>query len=715
MRFFLPLYLIFSLALGSLAANDPEASPRTEILDPANLSSKWWDDFERANNAQPSYGEDFFTTLKKQIGNLSPENQEEAQKLLESIKNHFQNLKETAVKAKPTEIAAPIASTYSIDRLVDIHHALRKNRIEMKITEEDRDQKTQLVQKIQEKVDKLVVNYDRSSPYSEAKFLQGLEWIAARMELEANKKDLEILNQNYETVKTALGLRKNEEDYAKQHLVSSHTEVSKFEHQMLAAQKEWEEKKQILSTKDASFMTASLLNSCNPPEVKKQLNILQGFSAAIEEAGAQLRYIQTALLLNLSQLVTHTPDENTLATFDEERKKWKTLLNDYEKVFSEWRKRAEGITQRNEQILCLKEPAPENHGEDMRQLHDQLVNLGKKNLQQISNLESELSDASFLLESFEENVSPLLAYHPEWIKGLFSYLTSTYSSLVDSMGHTLFYVGNYPVTIFSILRFITILFLTFWISNLVVRALTTLGEKRRGVQQSVLYRVNRLIYYLILLVGTLVAFSSIGFDFSNLLLVAGALGVGLGFGLQSIFNNFVSGLIILFESNLKIGDVVQLENGVIGEVRAINVRSTILRTGDGIEVLVPNAELVTTKVTNWTLSDPFKQLHIPFSVAYGTDKERVRELITAAAKKEPMTLLKTGIPEPAVFLTGFGEYGMKLELAVWIDQRAARKNMFSTYLEIIETVLREHHITMPYPQHDVRILSMPESLNATEE
>ncbi|EFB42404.1 mechanosensitive ion channel family protein [Parachlamydia acanthamoebae] len=717
MNLFLPFYLIFSLTFGILSANDLETTSRTEIPDPANLSHKWWEDFEHAGNLQSNHIEDFFSSLKKQIDQLSPENQEEAQKLMENIKNNLQSLKDAAAKAKPLEIVAPMAATYSIDRLIDIHHALGKNRIELKITEEDRDQKIQLIQKIQEKVDKLILNYDKSSTYSESKFLQGLDWIATRTELELNKKSLEILNQNYENIKTVLSLRKNEEDFAEKHLVSSHAEVAKFEQQMLATQKEWEERKQIASTKDSNFMTASLLNSCDVNEVKKQLSILHGFEAAIEEAGAQLQYIKAALMFNLSKLVTQSPDESTLAAFNQQGKEWRQTLDNDENLFAEWRKRAEGISQRNEQVLCLTEPSNQKQKEDSSHLHDELVNIGKKNLQSISNLEAALSDTSFLLESFEDNISPFVNQHTQWINGFFSYLGATYSSLVESMGHTLFYVGTYPVTTFSLLRFLAILFLTFWVSRLVVSALTTIGAKRRGVQQSVLYRINRLIHYLILLIGTLIALSTIGFDFSNLLLVAGALGVGLGFGLQSIFNNFVSGLIILFESNLKIGDVIELENGVRGEVRAINVRSTILRTPDGIEVLVPNADLVTTKVTNWTLSDPFRRIHIPFSVAYGSDKELVVGLITEAAKKEPLTLLRTGIPEPTVYLTRFGDSGLDLELLVWIDERAARqaKNVLSTYLSMIETVLRENQISMPFPQRDIRIVSMPEPSKPQEQ
>lgn len=710
--FFL-LYLCLSLS--HLAGKDTESPVQTEIPTPADLSRNWWEELKvELSNGESLAG--FVSSLKKQINHFSKENQEEAQKLIEKIQENIQTIIKLNEKAKPAEPLNPIASTYTIDQLVDIHHLFRKNQIELQITEEDEEQKKQLINKIQERLDKLILNYEKAVPHSEDKFMLGLEWIATRTELEANKKSLSLIQQNLESLKTSLNFRSSEEDYAKYHLVTNNSELRNYENRTIEAKKEWDHKRQSMTSEETNFMTMSLLNSCEVDEVRKQLDVLQEFRSAIEEANAHLNYIQAALMANLAKLVLQKPDEETLMNFSENSKLWKNDLDATENSLTDWRKRLEIITQRNEQIVCITEnPAPLPPDDPVR-LHAELVESGKKILQLIPYLESDWSDTTFLFRTFQDNLTPYIGHHTKWLDQFSSFFTSTYNSIGDWMSHTVFYVGNYPVTIFSILRFLAILFLTFWIARLVTKALTTLGAKKRGIQHSLLYRINRLVSYLILFIGTLFALSSIGFDLSNFLLVAGALGVGLGFGLQSIFNNFISGIIILFESNLKVGDFVELENGTKGEIRAINVRSTVLRTYDGIEVLIPNAELVTTKVTNWTLSDPFRRIHVPFSLSYGTDKDMVAQLVINAAKKEPMTLLRPGIPEPAVYMTHFGENGLDMELAVWIDERASRhsKNILSTYLWLIEATFREHHISMPFPHRDINILSMPQGFQATK-
>jgi len=701
----MPLFLIFLIFFyAPLCSQDTNASLQTEILDPANLSRTWWEDTAQAINDKKS-AEEFSASLKRQVDSLSQENQPAAQKLIEEIAQNFQILLDVSSKNKFIEPINPIAATYNLDRLMEVHHHLLKNQIELQITEEDQEQKSLLINKIQESLDKLILRYDKTYPHSEKKFLTGLEWIATRTKLEANKKTLTLLNQNFESLKTALNQRLSEEDYAKYHLVSNQTELVKFEKQATEAKKKWDSKKKQLNTKDTNFMSMTLLNSCDEDEVKKQLAILQGFELTLDESNAHLRYIQSSLLANLSRLMLQNLDEKSIETFNTELKEWKSSLEGIEKSSGEWRKRLETIIQRNEQIHCLSEPSTAT-SRTAAALNEEFIAASKKNLQLVSMLENELIDTSFLYATYQSHLIPLLGHHRQWLAHFSSFVTTSYESVNQWIDHTLFHVGNYPVTLLGLLRFAFILFLTFLIARLVVNMLNRLGEKRRGLQQSVLYKINRLVNYLILFIGFLVALSSIGFDFSNLLLVAGALGVGLGFGLQSIFNNFISGIIILFENNLKVGDLIELENGVRGDVRAINFRSTVLRTPDGIEALIPNAELVTSKVMNWTLNDPYRRMHIPFSIAYGEDKAKVVRLITEAAKKESMTLIRPGIPEPSVALVKFGENGLEFELNVWIDDRTSRtKNILSTYLWLIETILSENGVSMPFPQREIRIIT----------
>jgi small-conductance mechanosensitive channel len=216
-----------------------------------------------------------------------------------------------------------------------------------------------------------------------------------------------------------------------------------------------------------------------------------------------------------------------------------------------------------------------------------------------------------------------------------------------------------------------------------------------------------------MLIGIMVALSSIGLDFSNVAWIAGALSVGIGFGLQSIVNNFVSGLIIMFERSLKVGDFLELQSGVTGTVSQINMRSTIIRTPDNLEIVVPNSEFISGRVVNWTLTDNDRRLRIPFSVEYGTDKELVVRLVMQAARNVPYTLEDEN-HEPQVWMTRMGDNGLEFELLVWVRQgvdievrRAeSRQGLRAAYLWEIESALREAGIGMPFPQRDYYIRSI---------
>jgi small-conductance mechanosensitive channel len=220
-----------------------------------------------------------------------------------------------------------------------------------------------------------------------------------------------------------------------------------------------------------------------------------------------------------------------------------------------------------------------------------------------------------------------------------------------------------------------------------------------------LYTVGRLTHYAIIFIAVIVALSSIGLDFSSLALIAGALGVGIGFGLQSIVSNFVSGLIILFEQSLRVGDYIELDTGLTGTVKAINVRSTLINTNDNIDIVVPNSEFVTTRLTNWTLGERILRVRIPFGVAYGSDKELVRKAAVEAAADVPYTLTHMRGREPDVWLVEFGDSSLNFLLLVWVNLQGARRPTRSraAYLWALETKLSEYGIEIPFPQRDINL------------
>lgn len=234
------------------------------------------------------------------------------------------------------------------------------------------------------------------------------------------------------------------------------------------------------------------------------------------------------------------------------------------------------------------------------------------------------------------------------------------------------------------------------------------SQRFTGARRATFYTVSRITTYAVLIVGFLLAVSALGVPVSRLAVLAGGLGVGLGFGLQTVFSNFVSGLILLFDRSLKIGDFVELESGVTGEVRDIKIRATRITTNDNIDILVPNAEFVGGQVVNWTHREVSRRLRIPFGVAYGTDKEEVKRAALEAAAEVPFTLALEGPRRPQVWLVGFGDSSLDFELVVWLNAEATKKPaaVQAAYNWALHTALAAHDLEIPFPQRDLNVRSL---------
>src|SRR5262244_456728 len=171
------------------------------------------------------------------------------------------------------------------------------------------------------------------------------------------------------------------------------------------------------------------------------------------------------------------------------------------------------------------------------------------------------------------------------------------------------------------------------------------------------YAISSLLNYVILTLGFLLALGAIGLDLTKVTILAGAFGVGIGFGLQTIVNNFVSGLLVLFERRIEVGDAVKVGD-VEGRVQQLGMRACTVRTWEGAEVIVPNATLIADKVTNWTLSDRRRRIDVPIGVAYGTAPDKVIELLLGVARANPQVLSD---PSPVALFRGFGESALRFE------------------------------------------------------
>jgi small-conductance mechanosensitive channel len=263
------------------------------------------------------------------------------------------------------------------------------------------------------------------------------------------------------------------------------------------------------------------------------------------------------------------------------------------------------------------------------------------------------------------------------------------------------------VTVGGLIAAVLVIGLTWLVSALVRRAVNRFGDRHQGVNRAALYAVSRLIHYVLLLAGILLAMDFAGISLGKFALFASAVGVGLGFGLQAIFGNFIAGLVLLFDRSLKVGDFVELDSDTRGTVRAINIRATRIITNDNIGVLVPNSEFVNGRVVNWTHRSVNRRIRVPFRVAFGVDKELVKKAALEAAARVPFTLATEGEKRPQVWLVAYGESGVEFLLVVWLTGAAARRNVAiqAAYLWELDSSLKEHGIEVPVPQRDLRMRS----------
>jgi potassium-dependent mechanosensitive channel len=243
--------------------------------------------------------------------------------------------------------------------------------------------------------------------------------------------------------------------------------------------------------------------------------------------------------------------------------------------------------------------------------------------------------------------------------------------------------------------------LTVWLAFLVSRFIRFLLEEdvfdRVQMAPGVPYAISTMLHYVILFLGFLLAMAALGLDLNKVTIIGGAFGVGIGFGLQNVVNNFVSGLIVLFERPIRVGDAVQIGD-VTGEVRRIGIRSSTVRTWEGAEVVVPNAILVSERVTNWTLTDRRRRIDVRVGVTYGSVPERVLDLLETVARSHPRV---ASDPAPLPLFTGFGDSALLFELRVWTNQLDEYLQTRSELSVALHAALREAGIEIAFPVREL--------------
>jgi len=258
------------------------------------------------------------------------------------------------------------------------------------------------------------------------------------------------------------------------------------------------------------------------------------------------------------------------------------------------------------------------------------------------------------------------------------------------------------LSLFQIFLLIALLIAVFWLSSRTKHFLFNRFLARSGLDRPLQHAIAQIVGYAVLMIGIIVVLENTGIHIGTLTVFAGAVGVGVGFGLKNIASNFISGLLILAERPIAIGDRIEVA-GITGQVQQIRARSTVIMTNDNIAMIVPNEKFIDSPVTNWTYTDRRVRFRIPVGVAYGSDVKKVREALIAAARAHPATL---DDPAPDAFLEKFGDSTIDFQLVVWSEEMSRRPSRFKSDLNyLIVKHLGAAGIEIPNPQRDLHIRS----------
>lgn len=282
-----------------------------------------------------------------------------------------------------------------------------------------------------------------------------------------------------------------------------------------------------------------------------------------------------------------------------------------------------------------------------------------------------------------------------------------FETLNAILNKPIFHINEVPITIIGIIIFFIIIFIASLISRVLRRILTTRLAKLVHIDKGVSYALQRIIHYTILILGVIVALQFIGVNLGSLAVIAGFLSVGIGFGLKNITSNFISGLILLFERPISVGDRITVGD-YQGDVTKISMRATKIKTLDNVSIIVPNSYFIEQDVINWSHGDRKIRIHIPVGVAYGSDVTKVKNCLLKVANGHSRVMKE---PSPEVWFKEFGNSSLNFELIVWIPEP---KEIFKTKSELnfcIDEIFRKEGIEIPFPQRDLHLRSSPATLS----
>lgn len=692
-----------------MGEQDPVAQP-----EPVALNADWWRYFEVSGETLEQRVQTLLARLDALPAEISVETQAAIRPVISVIRLNLQAL--PRAKSQPTpELPPPntYRQTYTLSQFLTIAERLRSLQNELR---EERDDITSTERAVRIKsrhVDTLMAAYLGLASSDASRLERGLQIIAERSAIAVAYERMRVRKAKMAANEVLVKQLIDEQQVATQRLVAERQDLYALEQAIEQAQARLREA-EVRSTNEQS-RALNVVGESPEDKATEQNRQQRVVQALVEEAIARVRVLRLQAEKQLISLIVPDTevDGRTLRRLLEG---WESRLSDIRRQAYTWTVRSDRERQRaGDSMAVVPMEAPVLTSVAL--INEERLRVAQDTLVALQRLDDELTQVDLIVQLVDEKLIRREGGFVNWWLQLEYAFTQVWDKSAAWITTSLFKIGETPVTALGLLRVIVILTVAWWLSYGFRKGLDRLSQRREDLDCSALYTVGRLSHYVLIIIGFIVGLASIGVDFTNFALVAGAIAIGIGFGLQSIVNNFVSGLILLFERSLKVGDFVELATGTAGEVKEINVRSTLINTNDNVDIVVPNSEFMNTQVINWTLSEGYCRIHLPFRIAYGTDKEKVRQAGLEAAEKLPHTL--RGVPgkNPGVWLVRFGESCLEFELVVWLTPRAVKRPgaVQAAYMWEIDSALRRHNIQVPFPQRDLHLRSGFRELTATDE
>ncbi|MCK5903135.1 MAG: mechanosensitive ion channel [Cocleimonas sp.] len=701
-QWFLLLVFIHTLLMSVAIAkktDDPaniEEEERIVELFPLTLTPLWWEAFAQAS---PNTLATKVTQLKKDLEFITTP--EKAQRLVAQIVvllDQYQAKRNTPLVIKSSEKNEE-KHRYFLDDIFSLVKQ-QKNSVSALLLLKTNQGILQKETKAKETVlNQFKLDYVKHQGADKIKLIKGLNWIKARLEYSILMVNNKLLEAKKDRLNKRLDDLKEEKKQSFNLLIITEKQIkaARLSAHLLAGDlKKTDNKLQHLENKERAITTTD--KAATREKQRLSLQILETAQRRYNKSSAFLTY---RLIDTIDQLKKNK-SEQTRIKVREQLYKGLSNIRETEQWMEDVSDRVE-----KEENAANSQKAVAVEAVDKQYIEQRLQYL--KSIYQLSlELETYQDKLKVLTSILDDQLGKTAGGAAIFVEKAENTLRNSRDNLSKWLRQSLFLLDGTPVTPIGLIRFFVILLVGWFFSRLFLRTIEAVNIRTEGgMQSSSIKTLSRIVSFVLVGVALLIAFSSLGIDVTKLALVASALSIGIGFGLQNIINNFVSGIILLFERSMKVGDYIEMKDGTRGVVKEINIRSTVINTNDNIDVVVPNSEFVNTSVTNWTMDERFMRLKIPFSVAYGTDKRLVRRIIIEAALTLDYTLNLTVAQHPQVRLSTFGESGLDFQLVVWIKAEWAGRpgRVKAAYNWEIETTLSAHGISIPFPQREVRLLT----------